>query len=90
MLGNDRYGPPTGGGVRGDAADARRRACAECGELLDREGQFHPHALCVLKRAYPSRSSWDSLRQTVTYLGITLPEQAPLVRDLPLRDRNAR
>ena len=60
-----------------------RRTCQTFGMLLDREGEFHPYAFCVWKKA--GLDPWDQLRWTVEALGIDItrwPKRPPLVRSL--------
>lgn len=55
--------------------------CTECGMVLNHEGEFHPYIFCVLKKA--GRDPWADLVWLNAKLGIELPAQPPLVRDLP-------
>lgn len=63
-------------------------SCATCGMALAHPAEFHPHLLCLLKRAYPERDPWRDFAFAVQLLlEIDLPARPPLVRHTPLKVR---
>ena len=58
--------------------------CTECGHV-GVEGEFHPFLFCMLKKQRII-DPWATYRESVKMLlGVDLPSQPPMVRDLPLR-----